>query len=266
MSQRNFAYSMRIILESFTTNVSGTYLKYTVLQYTREWISDASAGGSRLASLDRDASRNDSRRSTMHDGGMTSWLEWRPPGAGPRLEQRPPPLCGTHPIGNKGQGQCLPETDLSNLKAPLLRNGLVSIHRGSRAAATIYADRGIPHHGNPPTPHMTKGIPSRQDGGQRVWTVFMREALIRRAAVTDVPRRAVSRAYRFTSISVVLTAGSCRKKEPTLATPATELTADHWYGLARDRDGSMPSTLRPFCVACVAGGSRCWDRVAASTI
>lgn len=177
-----------------------------------------------------------------------------------------PPSVEPILLARKGKDNVSPKPTCRNLKAPLLRNVLVSIHRGSRAAATIYADRGIPHHGNPPTPHMTKGIPSRQDGGQRVWTVLMREALIRRAAVTDVPRLAVSRAYRFTSISVVLTAGSCRKKEPALATPATELTADHWYGLARDRDGSMPSILRPFCVACVAGGSRCWDRVAASTI
>lgn len=115
-------------------------------------------------------------------------------------------------LAREGKDNVSPKPTCRNLKAPLLRNGLVSIHRGSRAAATIYADRGIPHHGNPPTLHMTKGIPSRQDGGQRVWTVFMREALIRRAAVTDVPRRAVSRPYRLTSISVVLTAGICRKE------------------------------------------------------
>lgn len=54
--------------------------------------------------------------------------------------------------------------------------------------------------------------------------------------------------------------------EAKLATVDIELPADHWYGLARNRDGSMPSTLGPFCVACVAGGSRCWNRVAASTI
>lgn len=87
----------------------------------RKRISNASAGGSRLASLDRDASRNDSRRSTMHDGGMTSWgrgVETQASAPATSVRPTTPPLWSPSLLARvvSGQDTVLPETDVSNLE------------------------------------------------------------------------------------------------------------------------------------------------------